>query len=452
MDKSSMHSPSQRTSTSRLLIPLALVATMLAGLAVALLLRADPAELTNPAAINSPAPSISDDTAQTGLPHASGLPGTPQLPTPVADSSASKAGAVPLPGISTSTGNPVPAIQAGQCTNSDGTPCPASYFTGPLGKNNIVPSSKGALLMDRYGGQGVSWQQTQQGIIAREKAMGRRFDAIQFQTNAEDPTATRGQEQWLIERGYDFLTIAWNPSYDIAAINHGDFDALFVHAARYWKQFAPTRIMVRTFTEFNLQQHLVANSCGRPFQQAWQRMTRIFANQGATNVGFWYNPDEGNNRQCVIDSYPGDRYVDWVGSDSYNWCRVGDMSCYSTPSHPGPATFKELFNYSHDRCPAGPCPKSQHDIFGPRKPFVIGETGTIFDKDNSAFKQQFLDSVIPGAHSMKYLRGVTFFDSDVTAAEGPLTNFRVDAPTYQSQHLAAFVRLGQNRWFNVRKS
>lgn len=431
--------PDRRRPRKRLLaVVLALGLVLITTLVVALVWRGN---TTRHATAVASTTSTASADVQVALPSH-----TPSVPALASSSTI---------GTTTPAGSPSGATQPGtspatpQCTNSDGTPCPASYFTGPLGKNNVVPRGTGALLMDRYGGQGTSWAQAQQGLLAREKAMGRMFDSFQFQTNAEDPTATRGQEQWLIDHGYEFLTIAWTPTYDIPAINRGDYDALYVKAAQYWKQFAPTRIMLRTLGEFNLKQDLVANSYGQPFQQAWQRMVNIFARHGASNVGFWYNPDEGNNRQCIIDSYPGDRYVDWVGSDSYNWCKVGDNSCYSTPIHAGPATFGELFNYSPGQCPNGACPKSQHEIFGPRKPFVIGETGTIYDKDNTSFKPQFLNSVAPGAKSMKYLRGIAFFDCDVTAVEGPLTNFRVDAPTNEPQHLAAFVNLSHDPWFNV---
>lgn len=338
------------------------------------------------------------------------------------------------------------------CVNSDGTACPASYFTGPLGQQNILPNGRGALLIDQYGGQGTEWPEAKKGIIDREERMGRKFDSIQIHVPA-DPNTGDDKERWILSTGHSFVTVAWNPSYDIAAINSGALDQTFRAGARYWKQFSPSRVMIRSFTEFNLRDSVVRNSCGPPFTSAWQRMVKIFKEEGAVNVGFWWVPDEGNNRQCILDSYPGDAYVDWVGSDAYNWCLPGSKSCYSTPPSPGPATFEQVFNYSSSAlrslCPNGPCPTSQHDSFGARKPFVIGETGTVLDPAANTFKQQFFDSVSPGAKNMKYLRGISFFDCDVSSVEGPRTNFRIDAPLNDLGVWEAFKRLANDSWFKV---
>ena len=88
------------------------------------------------------------------------------------------------------------------------------------------------------------------------------------------------------------------------------------------------------------------NSCGAPFIAAWQRMVNVFKANGASNVGFDWNPEEGVTRSCISSSYPGDAYVDWVGSDWYNVCLVGNTSQWCTPLHSGWAQFGELFNYT----------------------------------------------------------------------------------------------------------
>lgn len=355
------------------------------------------------------------------------------------------------------------------CTNSDGTPCPASYFSGPLGANNIVPSKAGALLIEYYGGIPTTWAQKQAGIQSRQTFTGRKFDGIHLQYcgdcswggvyGMEDPASySPRMEQFSIDNG-SYTLISWQPDYTIADINNGAADAIYAKAANYWKTYAPNRIIIRPFIEFNLPSKSSAvpstsngniNSCGAPFISAWQRMVNIFKQNGATNVGFWFTPDEGNNRQCVIDSYPGDAYVDWVGSDSYNRSAVGDTGSYSTPLHSGWATFGELFGYTGTCADGNTCPPSQHDLFGPKKPFVVGEVGTIYDPNSTTAKGDFFRTMASGAKTMKYLRGVSFFDQDVSAAEGSSANWWVDYPTSNPDPYNGFKQNAADPWFNAR--
>jgi len=354
------------------------------------------------------------------------------------------------------------------CTNSDGSLCPASYFTGPLGANNVLPSRTGALLIEQYGGIGTTWLQKRAGITERQKSTGRRFDGIHVQywgagtwdglKGMEDPTQMQPEpERWAIDNGASFVAVTWTPQFTVGEMTSGAADAIWARAANYWKTYAPTRIMLRPFVEFNVPSTYSAvpsaengsvNYCGTSFQDAWHRMVEIFQGNGASNVGFWFTPGEGDNRQCVKDSYPGDRYVDWVGSDAYNGCAVREESCYATPLHPGWATFSELFNYS-GKCADGACPQSQYDLFGARKPFVVGETGTVYDSESPSRKGDFYRSVVAAAKSMTYLRGISFFDQDVSAAEGAGSNWLVNMPASDPSVYDGFQQMARDPWFNA---
>jgi hypothetical protein len=219
------------------------------------------------------------------------------------------------------------------CTNSDKTACPRSYFTGPLGDNNLVPSWTGAFLIEYYDGVGTSWEEAKAALLERQTYLGRRFDGVHVQYGSGvwdgvfgmyDPDAYRPRrEQWIIDNG-SFAAVSWTPDYTIGQMNQGEADAIWAKAAEYWKSYAPHRIMLRPFAEFNMPHVSSAvpspengevDYCGAPFITAWQRMVRVFQDSGAHNVGFWFTPDEGNNQKCAVDSYPGDSFVDWVGSD-----------------------------------------------------------------------------------------------------------------------------------------
>ena len=354
--------------------------------------------------------------------------------------------------------------QAPQCSRSSMSSCPASYFTGPLGNNNLIPAKPGAFLIDEYGGIGTSWAQAQAGLLQREQDMGRKFDGIGIHYGGSeswggvfgmtDPTTFSPRaEQWIHDNG-SFPLITWTPDYTITQINNGAADAIFAKAANYWKTYN-FPIMLRIFDEFDNPSAVYAavpdsangnvNTCGAPFIAAWQRMVNIFKANGASNVGFWWTPEEGVTRTCVNASYPGDAYVDWVGSDWYNSCLVGNTSQWCTPLHSGWASFNEVFNYTA----LGSSLNDQHNLWGPHKPFVIGETGTWYDSNNPTYKGAWYANIPAAAQSMLYLRGIEFFDEDVSAAEGALNNFRVDYPTSDSSVYAGFKQMAANAWFNT---
>ncbi|WP_445185065.1 hypothetical protein ACTXG6_43105 [Pseudonocardia sp. Cha107L01] len=330
-----------------------------------------------------------------------------------------------------------------------------------------MPDGKGALLIDQYGPSAATWETKKAGITERQKSIGRKFDGIQIQYwgggswdgvyGMEDPTKFQPrQEQWAKDDGAKFVAVSWNPDFTIDQVNSGAADAIWTKAANYWKSFSPMPVMLRTFIEFNVPAAKFSalpdaangdvNSCGTQFQSAWQRMVSVFRYNAATNVGFWYNPYEGVT-QCVANSYPGDHYVDWVGSDAYSGCSVGDTSCWVSPLHSGWSRFDELFNYE-GMCAGGPCLPTVHDTFGPRKPFVIGETGTSYDASHPISKSNYFHSVVAGAKSMNYLRGISFFDEDTSAVE-PTNNWMVDAPRSDPRVYSSFKELARDPWFNV---
>jgi hypothetical protein len=362
------------------------------------------------------------------------------------------------------TSSPTPQAPAPQCSTSSLGSCPASYFVGPLGANNLIPAKPGAFLIDLYGGQGTTWAQVQAGVLQRQQDMGRKFDGVGQHYDGsgtwggvfgmDDPAGYSPRpEQWIHDNG-SFPLISWTPNYTITQMNNGAADAIWAKAANYWKTY-PFRIMLRTFSEFDGPFLIYAavpwsgngyvDSCGAPFIAAWQRMVNIFKANGATNVGFFWNPEEGVTRSCIKISYPGDTYVDWVGSDWYNTCLVVDSN-YCTPTHPGWAQFWELFDYNRN---GGVC-CTQHDQWGPHKPFVIGETGSWYDPTYPSYKGDWFRKIPADAQQMEYLRGIDFYDSDPSSVENALNNFRVDYPTSNPDVYAGFKQMAADPWFNTR--
>lgn len=319
---------------------------------------------------------------------------------------------------------------------------PASYFTGPLGRRVPLPPKRGAFLILQPGSHGCDWACVKKQVAARERATGRRFDGI---ANAWRPNERERVERWVHSRGSIPIIAGWSPGGTPSEIATGARDARIVQLARYLKQFRFV-VMVRLFHEFDLA-GWAHHTCGQPFVDMWRRVVDIFRQQRATNVGFWWSPTEGGNRSCIASSYPGDAYVDWAGSGWYNWCYVDEPDCWSTPLHSGWADFAEVFDY-----PAGPGYRSQHDTWGPRKPFVVGETNTVLDSSDPSRKASWYRGVPGAAARMEYLRGVMVYDSDVSAIEGAKANFKVDHPSGDATVYEAFIAMARHSWFNTQRA
>jgi hypothetical protein len=249
--------------------------------------------------------------------------------------------------------------------------------------------------------------------------------------------------QWVHNQG-SVPVVNWTPAATLDQIASGAFDQCYIGVADYFKQFS-FRIMLRIMFEMDGNWY-PWSACGTvsptatpsEFVADWRRIVGIFRQQGATNVGFWWTPTEGYNRACADQSYPGDAYVDWVGSDVYNT----DNSSWSTPLHNGWAEFNEMFNYSQNG--SGQPAVSKEAEWGPVKPFVVGETGSKYDTSTAIHKANWFRNIASvAAPTMPYLRGVEFADRwagfpeyndwrvDSNQPPGTTTVGSLDATTYQ---------------------
>ena len=317
-------------------------------------------------------------------------------------------------------------------------------LTGPLGGKVPLPVRKGAFLILWPGQPGgpTTWEQFKARVALREQQWGRKPDAIMV---TDDPSVwPENRLAWI--RDYGCLPIA-------AGLNFGGHDGVLNGSqnanidavANRYKALGVT-VMIRLHHEFNYS-HLVYTSVGQEakFIASWKYIVNRFKAAGAVNVGFWFCPAEGGDTQartsadtCFVGLSPA--FIDWVGTDTYNHCYVGENGCYSSPYTAGYSDFPALFDYPNT---------SRHAKWGPVKPFVIGETGTVFDPNNPTRKAQWLRSVAPGARNMEYLAGIGFFDIDATAWEGPRNNWILDHPVSVPEIKAAMIEMAQDPWLNA---
>jgi hypothetical protein len=304
---------------------------------------------------------------------------------------------------------------------------PASYFSGPLGSNEVLPAVQGHTMLSMWSGVAGQSESFQRSLMQQRIAdMGRAPDLIGFACSGsmtpgscgQDLSSTDLAENWVHSLGAIPFVANYDPgsSRDFAGIAAGNYDSRIDNAAARLKAFGH-RIMVRMFVEFNIQ----GTWSTTDFINAWRHVVNRFKADGATNVGFWWSPGEqaGGVRTQTDQSYPGDAYVDWVGTDDYDHA---SSSAYNA-CVPGWNEFSYIFGYTSADCGAG----SMEREWGPEKPFVVGETGSKYDGSIPDRKKQwFLNIATAIPTKLPYTVGVDFFDSDVHIFEAG-NNWRVDS-------------------------
>ena len=115
--------------------------------------------------------------------------------------------------------------------------------------------------------------------------------------------------------------VNWEGRGDLAAIASGRHDALLRRRARECREFGAP-IYLRWAAEFNGEWN-PAYGKPRQFVGAWRHLVRTFRDAGATNVRWVWCPFAVQAPSRAAEEwrryYPGDRFVDWVGMDGYNW-------------------------------------------------------------------------------------------------------------------------------------
>ena len=248
----------------------------------------------------------------------------------------------------------------------------------------------GALIEQRAG---IFWSKPLQ--LRFERTIGRKLDInhVFYWTTSEPQNQCSGvwpsaaREGWNYRRGTISL-ISWTPEVETKGGSLDDFiagreDQCFLRMARAFKA-VKVPVLLRFMHEMNGNWYPwsgPANGGGkigeRKFREAWIHVWKIFRREGATNVRWVWcpdssdTPDDGSHHWTGY--YPGDKYVDWVCVDGYNW---------NVPEW-GP--WIGLSNILGERT-AG---STVYADYARRKPFMIGETGTVEDPSSPGRKRQW---------------------------------------------------------------
>ncbi len=232
----------------------------------------------------------------------------------------------------------------------------------------------------------------------------KRWDVAPFYRSELHEIASRGAVPMV---GWE----PWNEAdhgYRLSAIAKGHFDDYIRRSAREAKEWEGP-ILVRFGQEMNGSwapwQRGVDGTTGPRFVAAWRHIVTIFRQVGATNVSWVWCPYVNNGDLPYMDFYPGNRWVDWLALDGFNW---GEPTAWQS--------FPKIFDKSYRQLTRIA-----------RKPIMIAETGSDETGGSKAhWLHRTLRDQLP---RLKRVRAVVWFD----APDG--ADFRVDS---SAAALAAF--------------
>lgn len=302
------------------------------------------------------------------------------------------------------------------------------------------------------GFSGSSINDVETRVLALESAAGRLVDVVGIHVGGG---GTYGGQascgffvdvdpliNWTIAHG-SAPYITWTPNR--SAVNNdsvckqiinGNRDACLDAAAALLRDKS-VPIMLRVLHEFDFMQYFTRSDSTLDYTtdatqaqaiiDAWRHVVTRFQLQGATNVGFYWCPDEGGGPRSMVGlAYPGDTWVDWVGSDRYNHADSGFSGCGAS----GWVDFYRIFNHTTSQCSGQ---QNYHDRFAVAhgKPFFVGETSTRYDSSITTRKNTWYSDIAKAkdpTDSLRYMSnliGVSVFDQWV--AEENNSDWRIDS-------------------------
>jgi endoglucanase len=196
-----------------------------------------------------------------------------------------------------------------------------------------TPCAMGAFVNPENSRQ--TFHRAHQATAEFEALINRRLDFVSTFVAWEEPFPNGGHA--LDRDAGRTPLLAWDGRSDLAAIHRGRWDGLLRQRAADCRDYGAP-IYIRWAAEFNGEW----NPCygrRRDFVRAWRHIVKTFHASGATNVRWVWCPfATAGVRTAASDwqgYYPGDRFVDWVGMDGYNWGTTRSWSRWQS--------FEEIF-------------------------------------------------------------------------------------------------------------
>ncbi|MEU8301003.1 glycoside hydrolase [Micromonospora sp. NPDC048909] len=164
------------------------------------------------------------------------------------------------------------------------------------------------------------------------------------------------------------------------------------------------------------------------FVRAWRHVHDRFAAAGAANaVWVWTMMGWSGHYNRYAGLYPGDRYVDWVAYDPYNFHVCNGSTVWKSPSTTVGGFYRWL---------------DEHGI-GAGKPRMLAEFGTNFNSADPAAKQRWFEEFPAALKAHPKIKAAIYFNSAGMTTTTGNCNMTMN---HDASALAGFARAGQDSY------
>lgn len=236
-------------------------------------------------------------------------------------------------------------------------------------------------------------------LVAFNRLVGRRARIVGLYQSWSEPLIYYGQLRTIAAQ-HAFPLIAWfsalrKAPIPLTRIIGGAEDGLLradALVAAAWKHI----VLVRLDSEMNLPGSTagIGHKGNTPaeFIRAWRHVVTIFRQEHATNVKWVWSPNVACGGKCPFTAYyPGDRWVDWVALDGYNYATVDGVKWFSFARIFG-GSYRTLSRLTH-------------------KPMIVAETASAESPGNTAGKVIWIHGMGKAlARRFHRVRALVWFD------------------------------------------
>jgi hypothetical protein len=258
------------------------------------------------------------------------------------------------------------------------------------------------------------------------REVGRRPAAIMWYQDWSGPLATYDQLRFVNSVGACPI-VTWLPELGsagipLSAIARGDYDGYLRRSAELARDWGRP-LYIRFAHEMNLPKSRwgvdVNGNTAADYVAAWRHVVTAFRQDGATNVRWVWSPEVEQEGLKFAPFYPGNRWVDWVALDGYNWGTAEHHQKWEGLAAVFLSSYRELARLSS-------------------RPVMIGEVASTEVGGSKAdwIRTGLLD-VVP--RLMPRVRAVVWFDRDkeadwrIDSSLGALSAFRSVVHTLRYQ-------------------
>ncbi|MEU1589895.1 glycosyl hydrolase [Micromonospora sp. NPDC005710] len=316
------------------------------------------------------------------------------------------------------------------------TATPSASGTLPSGKcgsvsDKLVPSCGAWWGMYNPAGAAGGWDHGK-AVTDVEKQVGRKFDIVHryhdfsnagsngaFPDTYEQQQMREGRLMFFAWESRDFsagITLRWSDVYGGKQDDTIDAVAGRIKAAK-----------VPVFIGFDHEpEDEPAKGSDADFVRAWRYVHERFAAVGATNaVWVWTMMGWSGHNSRYAGLYPGDRYVDWVAYDPYNFHVCNGSTVWRSPS----STVGDFYRWLDD------------NSIGADKPRMLAEFGTNFNAADLGAKQRWFQDFPAALKAHPKIKAAIYFNSAGMTSRTSTCDMTMN---HDASSVAGFTQAGQD--------